>query len=139
MTGELFALLGAHGTLAPLMETAGDAPDDISDDFAAGVEEARRKAPLSHALFGVRARVVAGAMPGAASRAFVSGLLIGTEYAATVDLLGAPAQTVTIIGAAPLAARHARAAAAFGIRLETIDPDRAYCAALARLAPGMRA
>jgi len=134
MTGELYALLGSHGTLAPLMVAA--AADD-DEAFAAGVAEARRRTPLSHALFGVRARVVAGAMPAAWARGFLSGLLIGTEYVAAFDLLGEPAHAVAAVGSAALCARHARAAAAFGIDLAPIDPDRAYCAALARLQRGV--
>lgn len=143
MTGELYALLGAHGTLAALTDTPGDGGADDAA-FEAGVLEARRGAPLSHTLFGVRARVVTGALPAASSRAFLSGLLIGTEYVSAFDLLGeggkdadGGTRTVAAIGSAALSARHARAAAACGIELTPVDPDLAYCAALARLAEGV--
>jgi len=127
MTGELFATLAVHGTLAPLMTN--DADDDAA--FVAGLDEARRGAPLSNALFGVRARVVTGAMPAAQARAFVSGLLIGTEFAAAVALAGA-AEDIVCIGSAALCNRYARAARHFGMTLAGLDPDRVYCAALAR-------
>jgi 2-dehydro-3-deoxygalactonokinase len=123
MTGELFATLAAHGTLAPLMEK--DVVDDAA--FVAGLDEARRGAPLSNALFGVRARVVTGAMPAAHARSFVSGLLVGAEFAAAAS--DAP---LTCIGSPTLQERYARAAAHFGMTLAGLDPDRVYCAALAR-------
>jgi len=123
MTGELFATLSAHGTLAPLM--AGDVDDDAA--FVAGLDEARRGAPLSNALFGVRARVVTGAMPAAHARSFVSGLLVGAEFVAAAG--DAP---LTCIGSNALQGRYARAAGYFGMTLAGLDPDRVYCAALAR-------
>ena len=123
MTGELFAALSAHGTLAPLM--AGDADDDAA--FVAGLDEARRGAPLSNALFGVRARVVTGAMPAAHARSFVSGLLVGAEFVAAAG--DAP---LTCIGSNALQGRYARAAGYYGMTLSGLDPDRVYCAALAR-------
>jgi 2-dehydro-3-deoxygalactonokinase len=127
MTGELFATLAAHGTLAPLMTD--DA--DIDAAFVAGLDEARRGAPLSNALFGVRARVVTGGMPAAQVRSFVSGLLIGAEFAAALALAGA-GEDIVCIGSAALRDRYARAADHFGMMLAGLDPDRVYCAALAR-------
>jgi 2-dehydro-3-deoxygalactonokinase len=127
MTGELFAALAAHGTLAPLM--AGEGDDNADDDaaFGAGLDDARRGAPLSNALFGVRARVVTGAMPAAQARSFVSGLLIGAEFVAAGGDV-----PLTCIGSPALQARYARAAGHFGMPLSGLDPDRVYCAALAR-------
>jgi 2-dehydro-3-deoxygalactonokinase len=123
MTGELFATLSAHGTLAPLM--AGGLDDDGA--FVAGLDEARRGAPLSNALFGVRARVVTGAMPAAWARSFVSGLLVGAEFVAAGG-----AAPLTCIGSPALQDRYARAAGYYGMTLSGLDPDRVYCAALAR-------
>jgi 2-dehydro-3-deoxygalactonokinase len=70
-------------------------------------------------------------MPAAQARSFVSGLLIGTEFAAACDLAGAGA-VLTCIGSAALRDRYARAARHFGMTLAGLDPDRVYCAALAR-------
>jgi 2-dehydro-3-deoxygalactonokinase len=134
MTGELFAMVSAHGTLAPLM--AGDHDDDAA--FVAGLDAARRGAPLSNALFGVRARVVSGAMPAAQARSFVSGLLVGTEFVAAVGLAGGSVPP-TCIGSPVLRARYARAAVHFGTTLAGLDPDRVYCAALARFLNRMSA
>jgi 2-dehydro-3-deoxygalactonokinase len=125
MTGELFATLGKVGTLAPLMK----GPDD-DDAFAAGVDAARRRALLTHALFGVRARAVTGAMPAAQVRSFVSGLLIGAELVAALDLMGEPRAAVASIAAPKLQGYYAIAAARLGIELQTLEPDAIYRAAL---------
>lgn len=135
MTGELFALLGAHGTLAAAM----DAPQDDAQaqaGFLAGLDEARLRAPLSHSLFGVRARVVAKALPAAQARGVVSGLLIGAEFAALAGLPeaeGASVHGITAIGTASLCRRYAHAAERFGVACAALDADSVYCAALARL------
>jgi 2-dehydro-3-deoxygalactonokinase len=134
MTGELFDLLGRHGTLAAAAgaEHAGaDAhhPEAFGQGLRAGANVA-----LSHALFGCRARVVTGALPPEQARSYLSGLLIGAEWH-ELRRRGAghlPA-TVTVIGAPHLAARHAKAAAAFGVTLQHLDPSEVYKAALAHL------
>jgi 2-dehydro-3-deoxygalactonokinase len=108
---------------------AADGDDDAA--FRAGLDEARRAAPLSNALFGVRARVVTGAMPAAQARSFVSGLLIGTEFVAAFDLAAGASEGLACIGSAALRDRYARAAGHFGMTLAGLDPDRVYCAALA--------
>jgi 2-dehydro-3-deoxygalactonokinase len=134
MTGELFDLLGRHGTLAAAAgaEHAGaDAhhPEAFGQGLQAGADVA-----LSHALFGCRARVVTGALPPEQARSYLSGLLIGAEWH-ELRRRGAghlPA-TVTVIGAPHLAARHAEAAAAFGVTLQHLDPAEVYKTALAHL------
>jgi 2-dehydro-3-deoxygalactonokinase len=125
MTGELFATLGKQGTLAPLM----DGPDD-KGAFAAGVDAATRRAPLTQALFGIRARAVTGAMPAAQVRSFVSGLLIGAELVAARDLVGDAGAAVASIAAPRLHGHYATAAARLGIGLQALDPDAVYRAAL---------
>lgn len=125
MTGELFATLGKQGTLAALMK----GPDDDAA-FMAGVDEARRRAVLTHALFGVRARAVTGGMPAAQVRSFVSGLLIGAELVAALDLTGPGRGKVTAIASAKLQGIYVTAAARLGIDLQPLDPDAVYRAAL---------
>jgi 2-dehydro-3-deoxygalactonokinase len=124
MTGELFAMLAAGGTLAGLMAAGAD--DESA--FGAGLREARRARPLSNALFGVRARVVSNAMAAAQARSFVSGLLIGTEFVAAQ---GHADGAIDIIGSPELGARYAGAAAHFGMPARAHDPDEVFLAALA--------
>jgi 2-dehydro-3-deoxygalactonokinase len=130
MTGELFAALSAQGTLAPMLAAAVAEDDDAA--FAAGVDEARKRAPLTNSLFRVRARVVAGAMPASHARSFVSGLLIGTEFVAAQDAGGSAPQSVALICSPSLYQPYARAAALFGVDATKLDPHGAYTAALSQ-------
>lgn len=129
MTGELFAMLAAGGTLAALMAAGGDDHDGDEAAFAAGMHEAQLGKPLSNTLFGVRARVVARQMPAASARAFVSGLLIGTEFCAARRQQGS---AIHIIASHALSSRYASAAAHFGMAARVLDPDEVYRAALVR-------
>jgi 2-dehydro-3-deoxygalactonokinase len=105
--------------------------------FAAGLDEARRQAPLSQALFGVRARVVAGALELARARGFVSGLPVGAEFAELSALPGVPLGAALVIGSPALSERYARAAARFGVAHEALDAARVHCAALAQFHEGL--
>lgn len=131
LTGELFAALSAGGTLAPLLAAGSDDDGDNAAAFSAGVSQARLQAPLTNALFGVRARVVSGAMPAGQAREFVSGLLIGTEFAAAAS--DRSHASVALIGSPALAERYRRAAALFDISIDTLDADALYIAALIRI------
>ncbi|MFP5391006.1 MAG: 2-dehydro-3-deoxygalactonokinase [Gammaproteobacteria bacterium] len=127
MTGELFATLGKTGTLASMLGTG----DDLSPSFEAGLAEARAGQPLSHSLFGVRARVVTHALPSSEARAFVSGLLIGSEFAQAERMGGAADPGVIhLVGSAALSQRYVRAAAFFGVAAKALDPDQAYLNAM---------
>jgi len=136
MTGELFALLRQHGTLASAMQTpgGGDAAgmrhDSVADspDFLRGVAAAAAGPVLTHALFGARARVVAGVMAPGSAAAYVSGLLIGAEWA-DAQRLASRDEPVRVIGEPALAALHAACARTHGRRLETLDARQIQLAA----------
>ena len=141
MTGELFALLRQHGTLASAMQTpeavdaAGMRHDSVAGDaeFLRGVAEAATGPVLTHALFGARARVVTGGLaPGAAS-AYVSGLLIGAEWA-DAQRQASHDEPVRVIGEPALTALHAACAHHHGRRLEALDARQIQLAAWRALA-----
>lgn len=127
MTGELFALLGQHGTLAGLI-----GPDDVPAAFEAGLLAAGRGA-LSHAIFGCRAKVVTGRMPTEYARSYLSGLLIGAEWG---DTRPSP-RTVTVVAAGALASAYGEAARHHGSTPVVLEPRAVYLAALATLQEGM--
>ena len=141
MTGELFALLRQHGTLASAMQTAGaDAASglqhaNVADDpeFLRGVAAAAAGPVLTHALFGARARVVTGALAPAAAAAYVSGLLIGAEWA-DARRLASPDEPVRVVGEPALAALHAACARTHGRRLESLEARQIQLAAWRALA-----
>ncbi|MES2898866.1 MAG: 2-dehydro-3-deoxygalactonokinase [Pseudomonadota bacterium] len=129
MTGELFAMLAAGGTLAAIMPPG----EEDGPAFAAGIAQARLGQPLTNSLFGVRARVVARAMAASQARSFVSGLLIGSEFVHS----GVDADTeLNIIGSLALAAHYGAAAEQFGKAPALLDPDAVYLAALHALFNG---
>jgi len=79
MTGELFAVLCEHSLLRFTCGPTGAEWDETA--FAEGVGAARTSG-LMRSLFQVRTRGVLGEGSGAANRSFLSGLLIGAEWAA---------------------------------------------------------
>lgn len=131
MTGELFDLLSQQGTLA--QAASGSAPTWDASAFADGVQHAGHRA-LSHQLFACRARVVSGDMQPASARAYLSGLLIGTELQ---DVLQNPAahdgERVQLIGSPQLAALYQSAAQVLGASLDILDARAAYFAAITYL------
>ena len=141
MTGELFALLRQHGTLASAMQTAGAGGSSamhhhrVGDDpeFLRGVADAASGPVLTHALFGARARVVTGALAPGAAAAYVSGLLIGAEWA-DAQRLDSRDEPVRVIGEPALAALHAACAHHHGRRLESLDARQIQLAAWRALA-----
>jgi 2-dehydro-3-deoxygalactonokinase len=141
MTGELFALLRQHGTLASAMQAPGAAAgaglrhDGVADDpeFLRGVAAAAAGPALTHALFGARARVVTGMLAPGAAAAYVSGLLIGAEWA-DAQRLGPRDEPVRVIGETALAALHTACARHHGRRIESLDARQIQLAAWRALA-----
>ena len=141
MTGELFALLRQHGTLASAMQTAGANEaagmkhDSVADDpeFLRGVAHAAQGPVLTHALFGARARVVTGALAPGAAAAYVSGLLIGAEWA-DAQRQASHDEPVRVIGEPALASLHAACAHHHGRRIESLDARQIQLAAWRALA-----
>jgi len=117
LSGELFALLSQHGTLAPLMRE----PCDDEAAFDAGLRASAHGA-LSNLLFECRARVVSDTMPAASARDHLSGVLIGAEWHAALRRFAPAADTpLRVIGTPELARRHRRAAKLLGVALEVLD------------------
>ena len=129
MTGELFALLTQHSVLKG---AEGDADGPAFDD---GLEAAGDGAALAARLFTARSRVVGGGgLRAEEVRAYLSGLLIGADVAATPPLLGAPAGApVSIVGDSRLCAQYQRALAHRGIEARVHDGEGAVLSGLIAL------
>lgn len=110
MTGELFALLSGQSVLRHSL--TGDGWDDGA--FADGVESClTRPANIASHLFSLRAEDLLSGQSAHVARARLSGMLIGTELAATKPYwLG---QHVVLIGAPKLSHLYATALTAQGI------------------------
>ena len=129
MTGEVFAVLCQHSILGRLME--GDAPDETA--FTRGLAQGRAKGgALLHDLFSVRTLGLFGAIPSRGLRSYLSGMLIGSEIAAS--LRSAETAPRAIIGAPALAARYQRALALAGHEAPILDAETATVRGLLAIA-----
>lgn len=128
LTGELFALLTRQSVLRHSVG-AEDAWDAAA--FADAVAEAvAAPAALTRGLFPLRAAGLLHALPEAAARARLSGLLIGAEIAAAAPFWRD--RPVTVIAATALADLYRQALAAQGVAVETMDATDATLAGLAQ-------
>jgi 2-dehydro-3-deoxygalactonokinase len=134
MTGELFALLTEHSVLK------GGEGDADGPAFEAGVEAAGEGDALAARLFSARSRVVGGGgLKPNDVRAYLSGLLIGADVAATPRLLGAPTDaTLALVGDARLCGQYRRALARRGVKVEMYDGEAAVLAGLTALYAAVR-
>src|SRR5579859_2973415 len=121
MTGESFAVLRQHSILGRLMPSPGEEQDPNDQAFAAGLERARTDGGLLHHLFGVRSVGLMGDLPAAGLPAYLSGLLIGHELAATAAIPG----PVHLIGSEALTERYSKALTLSGRVAKPMAPDRA--------------
>jgi 2-dehydro-3-deoxygalactonokinase len=117
MTGEVFAVLRGHSILGRTIAT--DAPFD-AHAFRAGVVRSREGSGLLHHLFEVRSQFLADALTGEASADYLSGVLIGHEFAAE-----RPEGKVHLLGATVLCDRYALACETLGLPCARLDPDAA--------------
>lgn len=111
MTGEVYDLLQKHSILGRLMTAEAVVADD---GFAEGVARGAGDGALLRLLFSVRSRVLDGAMPEAAARAYLSGLLIGQEISAARAACAEAPGEVVFLGAPSLAELYMAAAAQLG-------------------------
>ena len=134
MTGELFALLSSQSVLRHSMGPAGE-PDLPA--FDAGLSDAlSRPDRIAAQLFSLRAQSLLHALPSAAARSRLSGLLIGIELAGAKPYwLG---QDVKLIGADALVANYTRALATQGITAQALDATDCTLAGLVSLRADLR-
>lgn len=115
MTGELFDLIAGRSVLRH--SVAGEL-DDAAFDIAVG-DALQSPGMLTARLFGIRARDLLEAQAGGVGRAWLSGLLIGTEmHAARPYWLG---QQVAVVGASDLSRLYARALERQGVPVTVAD------------------
>lgn len=128
LTGELFELLLARGTLAAIDEQR----EHSSAAFQSGVRRAQVE-PVTQGLFGCRAQVVGGTLSASHVASRVSGMLIGAEFAAMRNVLSADGGGVWLIGAESLMARYLRAAETLGVAAVALDARELYLTAAHQL------
>jgi 2-dehydro-3-deoxygalactonokinase len=124
MTGELFALLRAHGVLSRQLGH----PVELGSAFLEGVAEGARR-DLAASLFAIRARGVLGIADDAHAASFASGLLIGADTVARIE----PGAAVHILADPALGALYASAIDALGGTSHHIDSQAAFVAGITRI------
>jgi 2-dehydro-3-deoxygalactonokinase len=126
MTGEFYALVSQHGTLAKIMAGQASVPSAFEDGLRAAA-----LGTLTHMAFCCRARVVTDRMPAEHAASYISGLLIGTELNDILERTGGTISSpVQVIGSPALAARYLSALEFLGISARAWQPDGVYLAAL---------
>jgi len=127
MTGELFALLRAHGLLAA--QLGGEVK--LGDAFRAGLEEGRRR-DLTATLFGIRAAKMLGLRDDADAASYASGVLIGNDVA--VRLHQSAYDTVHILADPALGSLYGAAIEAQGRAARVVDSQLAFVAGIVAIA-----
>ena len=125
MTGELFALLKAHGILAGML----DGPVADGTAFREGIARGADARDLGAALFEVRASVLLNRRAPEDAAAYASGVLIGNDVGAR-DVAG---NTVHLLAEGTLAALYTVAIEALGGRVQPVDATAAFIAGIHHL------
>lgn len=120
MTGELFAMLSAHGILKDRLRGEVSA----NEDFRRGVRHALAHDDLTAELFTIRARHLLGVIEDGAS--YASGLLIGADVRIGLDFGGDG--PVALIGRTDLTALYAEALTLAGREASEHDGEQAFIA-----------
>jgi 2-dehydro-3-deoxygalactonokinase len=128
MTGEAFGLFRQQSLLSRLAEE----PEDLAG-YDAGLAASRDPAGLLNRLFQARARVLDGAMGGAAVGPYLSGLLVGSELQGALARYG-EATSISLVAEGLVAAHYVAALRSRGITAEIVTPERAFLAGLAVIA-----
>ena len=126
MTGELFALIRAHGLLAAQL----GGPVSLGTAFDQGVAEGARR-DLAASLFGIRAAHVLGRRDAGDAASFASGLLIGGDVAAR--LTETRHGTIHVLADPGLGALYAAAIEAQGRTAVIVDSHAAFIAGVIHL------
>jgi 2-dehydro-3-deoxygalactonokinase len=113
-TGEVFALLRAHSTLAKA------APPEAAPNRAGFAQGLARRGPLPQILFETRARQLIDGMPAEEALGFLSGLLIGADVTGALDSFPGFART-HLIGDPALCRLYAEALAFHNVDSSALD------------------
>jgi 2-dehydro-3-deoxygalactonokinase len=125
LSGELFALLSQHSVLA----RGSDGASTGHAAFGAGVAAAKSQAGLLHLLFSTRSRQLNGELPRAEAASYLSGLIVGAEVEAALELF-APEGEIVLICTPALAALYEAVLQTHGLGAVALDGDDAVLAGL---------
>ena len=131
-TGEMHALIRDHSSVGKALNAAPTLDDGPS--FHLGLSYARTgAASWLHDLFVMRAAVVTGTKTPEQISTVLSGWLLGCEFAAALAMYP-DAQEISLLASDALLPWYARAAEAFGVKMNALDSAEATARGLWRVA-----
>jgi 2-dehydro-3-deoxygalactonokinase len=121
MTGELFALLCQHSSLAKGQTESLSQFDQ--EWFDAGVSLVQEQGGLMHQLFTARSRTVTGELPSSGLASYLSGILIGADVLANLELCRN--RHLYLIGSDTVSARYQRVLSRFAVDVSQVTAKQA--------------
>ena len=129
LTGELFASIKTSSSIQPVIQH-----EDFDEDaFKEGIRLSGSPGGLSHHVFSIRSRLVAGESSYGAHASYLSGLLIGAEINAGLTLYPVNGG-ITLIGNKSLMRQYDLAFSLFDIATTSVPSDQASVRGLWKLA-----
>lgn len=129
LTGELYASIKTAGSIQPVIKH-----EDFDEDaFKEGVRISREPGGLSHHVFSVRARLMAGESSCGIHASYLSGLLIGAEISSALTLYP-DTGSVNLAGNARLTRQYGLAFSLFDIAATSTPAHQASASGLWKLA-----
>ena len=128
LSGELFAVLEQHSVLL----SQSDVPDynHCPDHFALGIERTETGSNLIQLLFETRSRQLSGELSASAARAFLSGLIIGSDIRGIMQRSNTQHSEITFIGKPELCNHYQSASQQLGYNGRIIDGEKLVLAGL---------
>jgi 2-dehydro-3-deoxygalactonokinase len=128
LSGELFAVLEQHSVLLSQL----DVPDynHCTDHFALGIERTETGSNLIQLLFETRSRQLSGQLSASAARAFLSGLIIGSDIRGIMQRSNTQHSEVAFIGKPELCNHYQSACQQLGYNGRIIDGEKLVLAGL---------
>ena len=129
LTGELFSSIKTSGSIQPVIRD-----EDFDEDaFREGIRLSKTPGGLSHHLFSIRSRLVAGESFCGAHASYLSGLLIGAEISAGLALCPVK-RRITLVGNTLLLPQYELAFSLFDIATVPVPSGQASVQGLWKLA-----
>ncbi|TLM75228.1 2-dehydro-3-deoxygalactonokinase [Microbulbifer harenosus] len=127
-TGEMYALLHHHSSIGAVLDPA----HHHHESFQHGLSQSTSAGGLLNQIFSARTRTLCEDTSGQSMSAYLSGILIGSEFIHGRKLFDANSELL-LIGDEPLATLYQLAATFFDLKLRTLDPARAVTCGIARI------
>ena len=128
LSGELFAVLEQHSVLLSQLDATDH--NHCPDHFALGIERTENGSNLIQLLFETRSRQLSGQLSASAARAFLSGLIIGSDIRGIMQCANTQHSKITFIGKPELCNHYQSASQQLGYNGRIIDGEKLVLAGL---------